>query len=275
MANYWLVVGIPDNWKEAFKRGNIWGLKPRQRKRWERLAEGDIILFYATKSVAGVIGYGLVRTKFIQDKPLWPDEMEKGEVLWPLRLEFDVEYCLPPDRWETERITSDTLKLRVAIGFQAVEPRLAEQVIAKFKELAAQQEEQTDVPLHRELQQKVLEIGKLQKYITEKEYPFDIGKLDVVWRRIEGSAPTYVFEIQIGGDIYHALAKLKHAYDLWNSHIFLVAPQADRDRATRLLAGTFHEINQRIKIIDPEQIEELYKRKRSYLDLERQLGITL
>jgi hypothetical protein len=46
----------------------------------------------------------------------------------------------------------------------------------------------------------------------------DGTRLDAVWRRVEKSVPTYVFEIQVGGDIYHAIAKLKHAYDLWNIH---------------------------------------------------------
>ncbi len=85
--------------------------------------------------------------------------------------------------------------------------------------------------------------------------------------------PTYVFEVQIGGDIYHALAKLKHAFDLWNSHIFLISSKADIDKAENLLSGTFHEIKNRIKLIDLNKVEELYKRKKSYFDFENDLGI--
>jgi hypothetical protein len=130
-----------------------------------------------------------------------------------------------------------------------------------------------DVSLHEGLQQKLLDIGKLQKYVADKEYTFDLGKLDVVWRRIERSVPTYVFEIQIGGDVYHALAKLKHAYDLWNSHLFLIASEADCNKAKRLLLGTFHEISNRVRLIQPQKIEDLYNRKKAYLDLEKELGI--
>lgn len=271
MNNYWMAVGSPANWRESFEKGNIWGLTQRQKHRWEKLGENDIILFYATETVAGIIGYGSVQTKFRQDQPLWSDEIKEGTVIWPLRFEFNVDYCLQPNRWESDKITSDTLKLKVAVGFQALEPQLAQQIISQFKQTEVEQPR--EVPLHRELQQKVIKIGKLQKYLAEAEYAFDIGKLDVVWRRIEGSVPTYVFEIQIGGDIYHALAKLKHAFDLWNSRLFLIAPQADRDKATKLLSGSFHEISARVKLIEPEQIDELYKRKRSYLDFEKELGI--
>ena len=126
---------------------------------------------------------------------------------------------------------------------------------------------------HDNIQDRLIKIGQLQNYIAEKEYPFDTGKLDVVWRRVTNSVPTYVFEIQIGGDIYHALGKLKHAFDLWNSHIFFVASGKDYAKANELLSGTFHEINERIKYIELEKVEELYKRKKAYFDLEKGLGI--
>jgi hypothetical protein len=128
-------------------------------------------------------------------------------------------------------------------------------------------------PSHDELKHRLVEIGQLQGYLADEEYVFDTGRLDVVWRRVERSVPTYVFEVQVGGDVYHALGKLKHAYDLWNSHIFIIAPQADRHRVENLLSGTFHEINSRIKFIELRMVEELYKRKKAYLDFERELGI--
>lgn len=74
--NYWLVVGSKKNWDTAFQHRNIWGLRKTQRLLWESIDEKDKVLFYATQPVGGIIGYGIVRTKFIQDKPLWPDELK-------------------------------------------------------------------------------------------------------------------------------------------------------------------------------------------------------
>ena len=289
--NYWLVVGATQNWHTAFKHGNIWGLKETQRHLWESLNENDIVLFYATKPAGGIIGYGVVRTKFKQSKPLWPYELKEYKVIWPLRFEFDVNFCLPPDKWASEKLVSKELWPRA--GFQILSQNLGEKLVSimgaveyatkdnkpllvsepsvEFVSVAEKIEKAPST--HDQIKETLVQIGKLQNYISEKEYTFDIGKLDVVWRRVEQSVPTYVFEVQVGGDVYHALAKLKHAFDLWNSHIFIVASEAERSKVGNLLSGTFHEINNRIEFIELEQVEELYKRKKSYLDFEKELGI--
>jgi predicted RNA-binding protein len=289
--NYWLAVGAKQNWDTAFDRGNIWGLKETQRHLWESLNENDKVLFFANKPVGGIIGYGVITTKFKQNKPLWPNELKEHKVIWPLRFEFDVESCLAPDKWESERIVSNELRPRS--GFQLLDENTAQKLVSSIGETkyAAKTAEPSFVaeptaefvttaekrekvsPSHSEVKKTLVQIGKLQKFIAQEEYPFSIGKLDVVWRRVEESVPTYVFEVQVGGDVYHALAKLKHAFDLWNSHIFIVAPETARDKVNNLLSGTFHEINNRIEFIELGQVEELYKRKKSYLDFEKGLGI--
>lgn len=291
MVRYWLVVGSPENWHTAFEHGNIWGLKETQRHLWESLRENDILLFYATKPVGGLIGYGSVRTKFRQNQPLWPQELQEGKVIWPLRFEFDVEYCLPPAKWTIQKLVSKDLWPRG--GFQLLSQSIGEQLVSSLKtpdygaqvpkpslvaETRAQYEPSLEMPAevfpsHNDVKEALVEIGKLQNFIAESEYQFDIGKLDVVWRRVQQSVPTYVFEIQIGGNLYQALAKLKHAFDLWNSHVFLVSPQEDFSKALQLLSGTFHEIRSRLKFIDCLQVKELLVRKKGYRDFEKELGI--
>jgi predicted RNA-binding protein len=289
--NYWLVVGSKKNWEIAFEHRNIWGLRKTQRLLWENINEKDMVLFYATIPVGGIIGYGKVRTRFIQDKPLWPDEINNNEVIWPLRFEFDVQFCLPPDKWKGEKVISKMLFPRA--GFQQINESTARNIISSMHTveytipstevpsiaeepaefLATSQKLEKITLSHGGIQERLMKIGQLQDFIVEKEYPFDIGKLDVVWRRVTNSVPTYVFEIQVGGDIYHALGKLKHAYDLWNSHIYFVSSEKDYSKATGLLSGTFHEINDRVKYIELEKVEELYQRKKAYFDLEKVLGI--
>lgn len=293
--NHWLVVGSVQNWRIAFEHGNIWGLKETQSHLWDSLEEGDAVIFYVTKPVGGVIGYGFIRTKFKQTRPLWPQELRESKVIWPLRFEFDVGFCLSPDKWVSDKMISKQLWPRA--GFQLLSQDIAESLLSELESIASNtstaissqrqplvaeepaeykastQEVRQTIPSHEYVQEKLVEVGRLQQYIAEKEYPFDIGRLDVVWRRVANSVPTYVFEVQVGGDMYHALAKLKHAFDLWNSHIFIVASEKDRDKANSLLCGTFHEINERIKFVGLETVDELYQRKKAYFDLERELGI--
>jgi predicted RNA-binding protein len=220
MASYWLVVGSPEHWQVAFENGNIWGLQQVKFRWWDRLSEGDGLIFYVTRPVGGAIGLGKVSTKFKQDKPLWPREVEAQSVLWPLRFEFDVDFCFRPEDWLTSKLEIDALRAIVQAGFQPLKPKTAEIALQAFAPLLPQAPDETGQSdsLHEELKKKLVEMGKIQKFLAEPEYPMDGTRLDAVWRRVEKSVPTYVFEIQVGGDIYHAIAKLKHAYDLWNIH---------------------------------------------------------
>ena len=285
--HYWLVVGKPENWDTAFEHRNIWGLKKSQKHFWEELEEDDVLLFYATSPVKGIIGHGVVRTRFKQDKPLWPQEIKENRVIWLLRFEFDVEYCLPRDRWLDSKVFLEALRPRLRSGFQSIEAELAQELISSIERTSEPKVTEKTTPIaekvtltpvkktlsHDGLKQVLMEIGRLQKFLVEKEYPINGGRLDVVWRRVERSAPTYVFEVQIGGDLYHALAKLKHAFDLWNSHIYLVASHKDQEKVNQLLSGSFHEIRDRMNFIDCEKATQLYELKRNYRELERELGI--
>ena len=290
MNNYWLVVGSPENWRTAFKHGNIWGLKETQHLLWERINENDLLLLYATQPVSGIIGHGVVRTKFKQSRPLWPKEISERKVIWPLRFEFDVVSLKVPDKWLSMKVTSKLLNPRG--GFQMISSEVGRELVnslgtteyiipqisasvAETPSLLAPSQEKLakGITSHDLIKKALVQIGRLQSFIADEEYPFDIGKLDVVWRRVELSVPTYVFEVNVGGDVYHALGKLKHAFDIWNSHIFIVASQADQRKVDQLVSGTFHEIGPRLKFIELAQVDELYERKKAYRDFERGLGI--
>jgi predicted RNA-binding protein len=280
MGKWWLVVGSPTNWQTAFEHGNLWGFKPGQRDLWEHLEKGDRLLLYAARPVSGVIGVGTMRGRFVQDIPLWPDEVERKQALWPLRIEMDVDYCLPQGRWEQERVTVAELqrKVRRRQTLQLVEEQFVREVAAALPESAAQmmvepRAEPAPADLHGRTIRQLLDIGRLQNFIAEKEYDVDIGKVDVVWRRVARAVPNYVFEVHIGGSLDRDLAKLKHAYDIWNSNIFLVSVPEERERVNNLLSGAFHEIKARLKFIEVGRIADLSERKRSVHELEEELGI--
>jgi predicted RNA-binding protein len=280
MARWWLIIGSPKNWETAFAHGNLWGLKENQRGLWEHIEKGDHLLFYAGFPVSGVIGFGTLQSRFLQNIPLWPEEVSRNVVLWPLRIEFGVEYCLPPDAWRDAKAASPALanRARRRQMLQTIEDSLARELLQRFPEEAtahilAVAEEALPANLHDETISRLLEIGRLQNFIAEKEYDVDIGKVDLVWRRVARAVPNYVFEVHISGSLDRDLAKLKHAYDIWNSNIFLVSVPEERERVNNLLSGAFHEIKTRLKFIEVSRIADLSERKRSVHELEEELGI--
>jgi predicted RNA-binding protein len=272
----WVLCGKPEHWSIALK-DEIWGLIPKFKGKWRYLRPADWLFFYATSPVTGVIGFGKVQSKFKQNKPLWSDELLRKEVLYPFRFEFQSEYVLPEEQWKARKI-----KLSLPIGFYSGMNLLDDQdIIDTLVEAARQQwgahlgyeaEVETYKPQpsgehigratpelsHDKIKDMIFEIGKIHHYITEKEYIINADRLDVVWRRVEKSVPTYAFEVQIGGDIYHALAKLKHAYDIWNSNIYIVTSEEHRNKIEELLTGTFHEIRNVLNIISLKHISDLY-----------------
>jgi len=292
-TRYWLAAGTAENWQIAFEHGNTWGLRCTKRAGsvWNRISEGDLFLFYVTRPSSGVVGFGPIRTKFRQDRPLWPDELGRNRVIWPLRLEFDVDFCLPPGAWKGRAVRDVKFRMLARGGIGELDNKTAVRAIEQLdppkvpsrlaeprgspamNEPAEAKGRSAPILTHDEIKARLREMGSIQGLIAEDEYKMDGTLLDVVWRRVEKSVPTYVFEVHVGGDLYHALAKLKHAYDLWNSHLFLVASEGHKGQIDRLLQGTFHEIRTRVRVIDVGRLEQLYHHKSSYKRLEKELGI--
>jgi len=281
----WISVGTPENWETAIS-GNIWGVVEGLKSTWEKLQKGDILLFYATSPIKGVIGVGRIKNKFKQDKPLWAKEIKENRVIWPYRYDFEVEFLLPRSDWENKKVSITGLNVNIRSGLNFIKDREAVKILlqrmdeAWNTELIRLVEEIPEkvplkkVSIHDEIKEKLLELGKIEGYIAEKEYVIpDLGeRLDVVWRRVAASVPTYAFEIQIGGNLHQALSKLKHAYDIWNSNIFLISIKEDLPKINQLLSGTFHEIRERIRVLDVEKINEVYELQVKDHKLKKEIG---
>jgi len=279
----WTLVGNEENWRTALRQGGIWGVRANLRELWEQLRPDDHLLFYCTSPVAGIIGVGTHAKSFRQDAPFWPDEEREGRVIYPYRFEMNVLYVLPESQWHSDAIKGSLVGLGRGLVGKGLNPvrdpevqgHIDEALRSRFGVSILVPPEKVREPGldHAGVQDMLVELGTLQRFLSHKEYPMDRERLDVVWRRVEGSVPTYVFEVQVGGDVHHALGKLKHAYDLWNSHVVLVSGPGDVPRAESLLAGTFHEIRDKVRLVELARIRELYRLKKEWKSLERSLGI--
>jgi len=117
------------------------------------------------------------------------------------------------------------------------------------------------------------EIGQMKGFITEEEYSINNERIDVIWKKVKQGVPTYAFEVQVGGEIYRALGKLKHAFDNWNARIYLVLAEKWQRKVEELLGGTFHEIKDQITLIPLEQVKELREVLGKLREVEAKLGL--
>jgi hypothetical protein len=283
----WISTGTVENWEKAIAE-NIWGVVEGLKSQWEKLEKNDLLLFYVSAPVSGIIGVGRIESKFKQDKPLWNKEVKENKVIWPYRYDFKVEYVLPRTEWEQKKTAVSGLNVNIRAGLNSIRDKEASKLLLdrinqtwnlNISELITEKIEAKSLKKgaspHDLIKEKIFELGKIERYISEKEYvvPDTNERLDVVWRRVAASVPTYVFEVQIGGSLHQALAKLKHAHDIWNSNIFLVAGEADLIKANQLLGGSFHEIKDKIKILTEDKINRVYELQTEDNKLKRQMGL--
>lgn len=129
-------------------------------------------------------------------------------------------------------------------------------------------------PDHTKIKEMIYQIGLYEGRPSETEYSIgSLGKLDVVWKRVRRGNPTHAFEVQIGGDFYKSLAKLKHAFDLWNSTPVLVTTAKYEEIAKNLMNGSFHEMGRQARIINWKRIDQLYKLERELKEVKGKLGL--
>ena len=282
----WILTGNEENWNLAVS-DKLWGIREgRLKMYWDKLEKGDILLFYAQSPIGGLIGLGLVESKFKQDKPLWPDEIRENRVIYPYRFGFDVVYYLP-QTWKEKNINIADLKPALRGGINPLpRPEAINEIFKRMQEkwnidtslfITEEKKETEEIKekpsQHNEIRDKLCTIGQMENFISEKEYLIDGERIDVTWRRVARGVPTRVFEVQIGGSIHQALSKLKHSYDLWNSELFLIIGPGQKQKVDELLSGTFHEISGVIKIITTDKIEKFYSILKESTDFKKELGL--
>lgn len=127
----------------------------------------------------------------------------------------------------------------------------------------------TETLSHTDVQQMLLDIGRVLGYHAESEFEY----YDVVWRANEMSPRlSHVFEVQHKGNIDAALAKLKRAYEAQRSKPFLIiTSERDTNRAQKSMSlartGAFHEIGSVTTILSFEQLHKLHRALTSVEDL--------
>lgn len=306
--NSWLVIGSVQNWITALSQPiPIWGLKPGHKGAFGALQAGDTIWFYATSPVTGVIGLGLVKDKYFDKGNLiWADEQRERRVIWPHRFRIQVLKVIDVQRWKTNKIDIRDFRLFWQNGFQQLHAQNASELMHRFQNAfsltletnifsgatitshsvvreiqesyprVSKPESQSDLS-HRGLQEAIAEIGKLQFYHSQLEYPIELPgeekNLDAVWKREINGVPTFAFEVELSGAVEKALLRLMYAFNQWNSRPRIIVPDGLFQRVNNIAASQDRSFSRQLRLYEPAQVTGLLSKKRELRDFEQKLEI--
>jgi len=294
----WLWSATKENW-EILKNKRVWATYNRNVT--TQINKGDILIFYV-KGTLHFKGIFRVTSDWYEIKELvWSDEVKERRKKYPYQISLELiqlgeanykdlvpklkfvekkyapqvyvqgtgggpaNFRKPIDESDYEIILMEMKKNptpeQPPVSELAATPSIPPKTVAAWTTLT-----------HSELITMLVELGEMFGKSAEREYLAGPYRYDTVWKRVKVGNPTKVFEVHDKGVLDSALAKLKHAYDIWSADLFLVVTKhEDKERAKFLLAGSFHEIGEVTTLIQPEEIKEMYEYKKRFIELEKKL----
>jgi predicted RNA-binding protein len=295
LAN-WILPTTAEHW-ELVKAQRMYAFDRESYR--DKIKPGDKGVFYLVRSKPPVfVGIcEIVRPLEKANEPFWTEEKAEGTIIWPWRFELlplrlgavdakklskKLTYIENKDAWQpyfmggvaNYQVIFDELA-RSPIEYEVrppYRPKTTSLTRAPIKRKGIPQL-RGPPPSHNELRDMIRDIGLMKNLLVDTEYPINGMRLDVAWRMPVRQNPDHAWEVQIGGNFFEALAKLKHAWDLWKADPYLVTTERYEEEAKKLLGGTFHEIKPHIRIINWQEIVKLYKQLRDSTDTEKKLRI--
>ncbi len=98
MPSYWIAVSGEANFEKTRElKFELQGFKTRQRRKAERMADGDKLVWYITKEMA-FAGYATITGAYFEDhEPIWEGKKEGEDYPW--RVPIRKELVLDRDDW--------------------------------------------------------------------------------------------------------------------------------------------------------------------------------
>lgn len=284
--SYWLFSVTPENWEIARKR-QIWAVRTENIA--HKIKKGDFIVLYVTSIRSFCSILQVVEDWTLAEEAIWTDEIHEGKIKYPYQTKATIitgglanakelvaklKFVENKQRWgvyflgapanlrrpipESDyQLIHETMKLKPLPA--DVSTLIKSKPQAKKAEAKKSRKDTSGVPKHNEIRDMILEIGKIEGKIAEVEYPIDNLRLDVVWKTISSGNPKWAYEVQMAGNFYEALTKLKHAWDKWNSKPFLITTDQYMTQAKSLLEGSFHEMREDARIVNWEEMVRLHR----------------
>jgi len=287
---YWLWSATEENW-ETVKNGKVWATY--NKKVIAQIKKGDILIFYV-KGTLRFKGIFRVTSEWYETKELiWSDEIREQKKKYPYQISLEMiqlgeanyKDLVPKLKFVEKKYAPQVYIYGTGGGpvnfRRPIDESDYQMILTEIKKnptpaLPPVSEPATKLSLppltHSELITMLVELAEMFGKSAEREYLAGPYRYDAVWKRVKVGNPTKVFEVHDKGVLDSALAKLKHAYDIWSADLFLVVTKhEDKERAKLLLAGSFHEIGDVTTLIQPEEIKDMYEYKKKFIKLEKVL----
>lgn len=262
----------------------LWALKESLRGRCASIDEGDYVLFY---HMGKFIYAGRVSFKypFVEG----PDQVEVGGCLaesvwgkdvdgktWPYLffLEDVREIDFPLSK--LNELTGYNLK--AVAGFMKIRGEKSQNIMEYLRRIYLKPpvkppSKPLELLQHDEIVDAIYALGELIGYKPEKKWRHERYEFDVVWHKPPRIGPKYVFEVHVKGSLEAALLRLKHAYDLWESQIFLVSTEDQLKEAQSKFLGELHELKDKVTLLEVKNVKEFCDFKGKFEWLERKFGL--
>lgn len=89
--NHYILVGNRKTWNASFKK-LIWGFSDKTKGFWNTTKSGDLVAYYVTKPTKKIIGFGILKRKFIDNTIFWPEEKLLEEIIWKYRIKYSITH---------------------------------------------------------------------------------------------------------------------------------------------------------------------------------------
>lgn len=284
MVNYYVLVGPYEHWQYALEH-SVWGLRTASKISkgiWNRIEEGDYAILYCS-GLKVIVGTARIVGKRTKSEPWWEEEIQKDEnvfeyVIDLANIKLAVEANGSKASWLEDGI-GDPEQFKITIGYRMkAANRLGDKGPEIYEDVLEAVSGVPPPPLpprpeHDRIRDLIVHSGILQGLPSEHEYKIDNKRLDAIWKRIPQGNPIWAFEVQIGGDFFAAFAKLKHAWDLWNSKPVLVTTKEFVPEAENWLSGSFHEMMHACRVVEWRDMVRFHEMLVKMNELREKMGI--
>ena len=284
---YYVMTGPHAHWTYGLKN-KVWGVRkesPTLQGIWSRINAGDDAILYCSR-ISVVLGTARIVGRREKREPWWFEELQSGENIYQYIIDLDdltllVEPDAQEDEWKKHGL-SNVRELGITRGHitRGANPIKTdgEQIFQRTYEAVRKQRHAgkriaSESPQHDRIRERIYEIGLLLDRPAAKEYKINNKRLDVVWKRIPQGVPSFVFEVHVAGNLYAAFAKLKHAWDLWNSKPVLVTTDQHMEEARNWLSGSFHEMQHVAVILDWADVARFHQSLERVSEIRSKLGL--